>query len=121
MIGLWNLMAAQGLVSEVSLEGPVPGIIDAEQRQNAIAEIEAEVAILYGLTAEDVAYIMETFLTVKRRDIAAHGDYRTKQLILGHYHRLKSTIITGQPYQTGPGTPPAAQHEAQPHRAQGAS
>lgn len=119
MIGLWNLMAAQGLVSEVSLEGPVPGIIDAEQRQNAIAEIEAEVAILYGLTAEDVAYIMETFLTVKRRDIAAHGDYRTKYLILDRYDRMQQAIIAGQPYETALDQPPSDARVAHPTRGPG--
>jgi hypothetical protein len=55
-----------------------------------------------------VAYIMDTFPIVKRKDEAKHGGrYRTKETILQIYDALKDSIRTGQPYQTLLTTPPA--------------
>jgi hypothetical protein len=96
MIGLWNSMADEGLVEAVAIDAFAPGIVDTEERERVIAEIEAEVALLYGLTAEDVAYIMDTFPIVKRRDIAAYGTYRTKDSILDVYDRMKHDLNPGE-------------------------
>lgn len=40
---------------------------------------------LLGMAPEDVEYIMETFPIVKRKEIMAHGTYRTKERILEVY------------------------------------
>jgi len=40
---------------------------------------------LYGIARDDVDYIMEMFPIVKRKDEAAHGEYRTKRVILEIY------------------------------------
>lgn len=50
---------------------------------------------------------METFPIVKRKDIAEHGSYRTKELILDVYDRMAKAIETGEPYQTILDPPPA--------------
>jgi hypothetical protein len=63
-------------------------------------ELDAAFFHLYGIERGDVDYIMETFPIVKRKDIAQHGDYRTKLTILDIYDRMNSAIDTGQPYQT---------------------
>jgi hypothetical protein len=55
-----------------------------------------------------VAYIMDTFPIVKRKDEAKHGGvYRTKETILQIYDALQESIRTGQPYQTRLAPPPA--------------
>jgi hypothetical protein len=55
-----------------------------------------------------VAYIMDTFPIVKRKDEAKHGGlYRTKETILQIYDALQESIRTGQPYQTRLDPPPA--------------
>jgi len=54
-----------------------------------------------------VDYIMETFPIVKRKDIAQHGEYRTKNLILEIYDSMQRAKETGQPYQTILNPPPA--------------
>ncbi|MDA4088087.1 hypothetical protein MHAS_02732 [Mycolicibacterium hassiacum DSM 44199] len=41
---------------------------------------------------------METFPIVKRKDIAAHGEYRTKRLILEIYDAMAEAEKTGVPY-----------------------
>lgn len=52
------------------------------------AELDALMFHPYGITRDDVDYILETFPIVKRKDIAAHGEYRTKRLILEAYDQL---------------------------------
>jgi len=52
------------------------------------AELDAFSFRVYGIDRADVDYIMETFPIVKRKDVAAHGSYRTKELILAAYDSL---------------------------------
>jgi hypothetical protein len=47
-----------------------------------------------------VSYIMDTFPIVRRKDIAKHGTYRTKDTILKTYDAMQTAIRTGIPYQT---------------------
>ena len=54
-----------------------------------------------------VDHIMETFPIVKRKDIEAHGTYRTKYKILSIYDEMAEAIRTGTPYQTRLDPPPA--------------
>ena len=53
---------------------------------------------LYGIERADVDYIMETFPIVKRKEIAEHGEYRTKRLILEIYDAMAEAESTGVPY-----------------------
>ena len=51
-------------------------------------ELDALYFHLCGIGRADVAYIMETFPIVKRKDEAAHGEYRTKRVILEMYDQM---------------------------------
>jgi len=55
---------------------------------------------------EAVAYIMDTFPIVKRKDEEKWGDYRTKRVILEIYDAMSDSICTGHPYQTRLDPPP---------------
>ena len=59
---------------------------------------------------------MDTFPIVKRKDEAAHGEYRTKRVILEIYDAMQQAIETGQPYQTLLDPPPADLRVAHPPR-----
>ena len=61
----------------------------------------------FATPRDDVDYIMETFPIVKRRDVAAHGEYRTKRVILEIYDAMRQAMDTGEPYQTRLDPPPA--------------
>ena len=50
---------------------------------------------------------METFPIVKRKDEAAHGEYRTKRVVLEVYDEMRRAMDTGKPYQTWLDPPPA--------------
>lgn len=47
-----------------------------------------------------MVYIMETFPIVKRKDVAAYGEYHTKRLILGVFDQMAEAIRTGTPYSS---------------------
>ncbi|MBL8199866.1 MAG: N-6 DNA methylase [Chromatiales bacterium] len=54
-----------------------------------------------------VAYIMDTFPLVRRKDEEKYdGDYRTKRIILEIYDDMQDAIRTGKPYQSRLDPPP---------------
>jgi hypothetical protein len=77
-----------------------------ERRELMRAELDAAYFHLYGVERDDVDYIMDTFKVVRQKDEAAHGEYRTKRLILECYDAMTSAIRTGVPYQTPLDPPP---------------
>ena len=90
MTPFWNRMAAYGLCQAVP-EGTIPAgaLLDEAARALARAELDALVAReVYGLTRGELADVLETFPVVKKRDIKAFGEYRTKRLILGAFDEL---------------------------------
>lgn len=71
-------------------------------------EIDAAFFHLYSLTKDEVAYVMESFPVVRRSDEKAHGEYRTKRVILEIYDALTKAAETCKPYRTVLDPPPAA-------------
>ena len=53
-----------------------------------------------------VEHILESFSIVKRKDVDAYGEYRTKRVILEIYDAMQNAMVTGKPYQS-PLDPPA--------------
>lgn len=45
----------------------------------------------YSLSPEELAYILDTFPIVRRKDEAQYGEYRTKRLVLEAYKRVGET------------------------------
>jgi hypothetical protein len=102
----WHSPLAHGDDSEESLlqyeEGcPLPPFKwDEERRARLRAEIDAIVANLYGLTREELHYILdpkevygedfpgETFRVLKENEIKEHGEFKTKRLVLEAWDRL---------------------------------
>lgn len=70
------------------------------ERRLARSELDAALFHLYGMTRHEVDHVMETFPIVKRKDIAAHGEYRTKRLILQTYDAMAQAIETCVPYES---------------------
>jgi hypothetical protein len=99
----WDM---RGFASELDWEGP-PFRWNAERRARLRSEVDAAYFHLYGVERDDVEYIMETFPIVKRKDQAAHGEYRTKRLTLECYDALAKAIQTGEPFETVLEPPPA--------------
>ncbi|MFI7014501.1 Eco57I restriction-modification methylase domain-containing protein [Streptomyces sp. NPDC050164] len=64
------------------------------RRQVIRAELDALFFHLYGVSREDVDYILGTFPIVRRKDEAKYGTYRTKELILAEYDRMAAVGLT---------------------------
>lgn len=79
---------------------------DIARRFEIRCELEAGFFHLYGVSRDDVDYVMETFPIVKRKDEDAHGTYRTKDRILEIYDAMQRAVDTGVPYQTSLDPPP---------------
>ena len=62
---------------------------DEERRAHLRAELDALYGHLYGLTREELAYILDTFPIVRRKDEERYGEYRTKRLVLEQYDHLQ--------------------------------
>ena len=62
--------------------------LDADNTAQLRTQLDALMFHVYGVARDDVDYMMETFPIVKRKDVATHGEYRTKRLILESYDRL---------------------------------
>ncbi|MFJ6408525.1 Eco57I restriction-modification methylase domain-containing protein [Streptomyces hydrogenans] len=67
---------------------------DPDRRAAIRAELDALFFHLYGITRDDTAYILDTFNVTRDNDIKAHGEYRTKNLILAEYDRMAAAGLT---------------------------
>jgi len=71
---------------------PAPFVWDEERRARLRAELDGLYAHLYGLTRDELAYILDTFPIVRRKDEERYGEYRTKRLVLEQYDQLDSFV-----------------------------
>ena len=83
-------------------EGPTPPpfVWDEGRRARLRAELDALYAHLYGLTRDELAYILDTFPIVRRKDEALYGEYRTKRMVLEKYDALLQTHSLRNPART---------------------
>jgi hypothetical protein len=103
----------QPFARDCSYDGP-PFRWDEERRFLLRCELDAAFFHLYGIERDDVDYIMDTFPIVRRKDAAAHGEYRTKRVILELYDEMAEAARTGTEYRTRLDPPPADSRVAYP-------
>ena len=68
---------------------PAPFVWHEERRTHLRAELDGLYAHLYGLTREELAYVLDTFPIVRRKDEGRYGEYRTKRMVLENYDALE--------------------------------
>lgn len=100
----WDL---EPFARDVGDDGP-PFLWDPERRAALRAELDAAFFHLYGLGRDDTDYILDTFPVVRKNDEKAHGEYRTKRLILERYDALAAAAQSGHPYTSPLGRPKRA-------------
>jgi hypothetical protein len=86
---------------DLGYDGP-PFQWDSERRAVLQSELDAYFARLYGLTDEELRYILdptdvmgpqypsETFRVLKEKEVAQFGEYRTQRLVLEAWDRLEA-------------------------------
>ena len=71
---------------------PAPFVWNEERRAILRAELDGLYAHLYGLTREELAYILDTFPIVRRKDEEKYGEYRTKRMVLEAFESLRALM-----------------------------
>jgi hypothetical protein len=92
---------------DLGYDGP-PFRWDEERRAQLRAELDAWYACAYGLTRDELRYVLnpadvkgpdypsETFRVLKKNEIARFGEYRTGRLVLAAYDQLTSQPIAAE-------------------------
>lgn len=106
----WDL---ESFARDVGYDG-APFRWDPERRFLLRCELDAAFFHLYGLARDDTAYVMDTFPIVRKNDEKAHGEYRSKRVILEIYDAMAEASRTGKPYETRLDPPPADPRVAHP-------
>jgi hypothetical protein len=91
---------------DLGYDGP-PFRFEPERRFLLRCELDAAFFHLYGISADDAAYILDTFPIVRRQDEGAFGTYRTKDTILRIYGALAGVGTSTSPDPSLLRTPPA--------------
>jgi hypothetical protein len=85
---------------------PEPFSWNPSRRAQVRAELDAYFALLYGLTREELRYILdptdvmgddypsETFRGLKNNEMSAYGEYRTQRLVLEAWDKLSQGAIS---------------------------
>lgn len=74
--------------SVAAVMGIEPHPWDPAERRKLDAQIDATVAHLYGLTRAQYAVVIDSFELQARKEVEAHGEYRTKKRCLEAYDRV---------------------------------
>ena len=94
MTAFWNARAAEGWCEPVDIDGLPPGTEDPGERFLLRAQIDAIVARdVFGLTADELDCVLDSFPIVRRKDEERYGEYRTKRVIL----ELYDSVSPGNP------------------------
>lgn len=97
---LWEEMTDEQRKEMPTVGKKEPFIFAPNRRAVLQAELDAIVAHLYGLTTDELRYILdpedicglgcinETFRVLKERELREYGEYRTRRLVLTAFHTL---------------------------------
>lgn len=99
----YTSFAIEGFARDHGDDGP-PYRWDEERRFWLRAELDAAYFHLYGVTRDDVDYVMDTFRAF--RNVTPDLFARTKQAILDVYDAMQDAIDGRKPYQTPLDPPP---------------
>lgn len=87
-------------IPDINSWQPAPCIYSESRRAVAQAELDAYYARLYGLTTDELRYILdpedicgpdcinETFRVLKDNEMRKYGEYRTKRLVMEAWERM---------------------------------
>jgi hypothetical protein len=93
--------AMQPFADDLGFKGNAPFAWDEDRRALLRAELDAEIARLYGLTRDQLRYILdpadvydpgypsENFRVLQKNDRNRFGEYRTRRLVLEAWDRLE--------------------------------
>ncbi|NPD06526.1 N-6 DNA methylase [Nocardioides sp. zg-1308] len=86
-----------------------------ERRAQLVAELDAAMMHVYGLSRAEAEHVLDSFPIVRRNEERAAGEYRTKRLVLDAYNALAGAAATGVPFAS-PLDPPPGDGPRHPER-----
>ena len=93
------------LAKDLGYEGrPFP--FDEERRSLIRSELDACFFHLYGLSRDEISYVLDTFPILKEREEKDFGEYRMKNLILAAYDAMMGAVKEGVAYKSPLSPPP---------------
>lgn len=92
----WSL---QPVAVEIGYNGP-PFQWSDERRFLMKCELDAAMFHIYGLTIEELCFVLETFPIVKRNDHRRYQEYRTKRVICEVFTDMLNARTCGTAYQS---------------------
>jgi hypothetical protein len=91
MVDYWNELAMHGYVAPVEPAAPPPGMNEEPLRRAAQAEVDAIVArSVFRLSRAELAYVIDTFPILRRKDEERFGRPLTKALVLDAYDACRN-------------------------------
>jgi hypothetical protein len=101
-------------IREEERSPPGPFVWDAERRSLIRAELDGATFHLYGVERDGVEHIMSTFPVAEAYEVAEHGEFRQRRLILERYDAMAAAAASGTSYETvldPPRADPRVAHE----------
>ena len=71
-----------------------------ERREALRAELDAVMMHVYGLKRDEVEYVLDSFIVLRKYEEHDLGEFRTKRLVLSEYDRMAVAASTGVPYES---------------------
>lgn len=87
----------------------------SERRVQLIAELDAAMLHVYGLSRAEAKHVLDSFFVVAKYEERDSGEYRTKRLVLAAYDALADAAETSSPFAS-PLDPPPGQGPRHPER-----
>ena len=112
-----DVFAARLRAAAATCSQQEPALAGAESRRFLLRfELAAAFFHLYGIKRDDTANVLDTFPIVRRKDEAAHVEYRTNRVILEICDEMRRAIESGRAYETRLQPGPADREVAHPPR-----
>lgn len=73
---------------------------DSERRTILLAELDAAFFVLYELSRSEIIHVLNSFVSIKKTEEDGFGVYRTRDLIVGIYDRMRQAMDTGGDFYT---------------------
>jgi hypothetical protein len=101
---------------DVGWEGP-PFRWDEGRRLSLRSELEAIAFHLFGMSRDEVEYVVDQFPITRRREEADLGEYRTRRLILERFDAIAAAVAAAIEYRIPLDPPPGDPRAAHPPHA----
>jgi hypothetical protein len=65
---------------------------DENERSNLMCELSAIYSHLYGLTRDELEYVLDTFTALRDAEVKSKGEFETKKLVLNYYDNYAGAL-----------------------------